>query len=83
VAFVGSAPNGPAEKLKSVTLFIVARGDASGAGPRLPGIQAQFERAPEPEALIILEGSAHAQFLFQTDEAERVTREILHFLYAK
>src|SRR6266849_5874851 len=83
LVFLGSAPNGPAEKLKSATLFIVARDDASGDGPRLPGIQAQYEKAPEPKALIILEGSAHAQFLFQTDQGERVMREILHFLSAK
>jgi pimeloyl-ACP methyl ester carboxylesterase len=83
VVFLGSAPNGPAEKLKSATVFIVARDDASGDGPRLPGIQAKYEKAPEPKELIILEGSAHAQFLFQTDQAERVMREILRFLSAK
>jgi len=83
LVFLGGSPNGPAEKLKSPTLFIVARDDASGDGPRLPGIQAQYEKAPEPKALIILEGSAHAQFLFQTDQGERVMREILHFLSAK
>jgi pimeloyl-ACP methyl ester carboxylesterase len=83
LVLLGGAPNGPAEKLKSSTLFIVARDDTSGDGPRLPRIQAQFERAPEPKALIILEGSAHAQYLFQTDQAERVMQEILHFLSAK
>jgi pimeloyl-ACP methyl ester carboxylesterase len=83
LVLLGGAPNGPAEKLKSSTLFIVARDDASGDGPRLPGIQAQYEKAPEPKALIILEGSAHAQYLFQTDQGERVMQEILHFLSAK
>ncbi len=83
VVFLGASPNGPAEKLKSATLFIVARDDASGDGPRLPRIQEQYEKAPQPKALIILDGSAHAQFLFQTDQADRVMREILHFLSAK
>jgi pimeloyl-ACP methyl ester carboxylesterase len=83
LVLLGGAPNGPAEKLKSATLFIVARDDASGDGPRLPRIQAQYEKAPEPKALIVLDGSAHAQFLFQTDQGERVMREILHFLSAK
>ena len=83
VVFLGAYPNGPAEKLKCPSLFIVARDDTSGDGPRLPRIQAQFEKAPEPKALIILEGSAHAQYLFQTDQGERVMREILHFLSAK
>jgi len=83
VVFLGAYPNGPAEKLKCPSLFIVARDDASEDGPRLPRIQEQYQKAPEPKTLIILDGSAHAQFLFQTDQAERVTREILHFLSAK
>jgi pimeloyl-ACP methyl ester carboxylesterase len=83
VVFLGSAPNEPAEKLKSASLFIVARDDANEDGLRLPGIRKQYEKAPEPKQLIILEGSAHAQFLFQTDQAERVMNEILRFLSAK
>ncbi len=80
LVLLGGAPNGPAEKLHSATLFIVARDDASGEGPRLPGIQQQYDKAPQPKALIILEGSAHAQYLFQTNQGDRVMREILHFL---
>jgi pimeloyl-ACP methyl ester carboxylesterase len=83
LVFLGSAPGGPADKLKSPSLFIVARNDASEDGPRLPGIRAQYKKAPKPKDLIILEGSAHAQFLFQTDQADRVMREILRFLSAK
>ena len=83
VVMLGAAPNEPAEKLHSATLFIVARDDTSGDGPRLPGIRAQYEKAPQPKELIILEGSAHAQYLFQTDQGERVMREILRFLSAK
>jgi len=83
LVFLGAAPNARADKLKSPSLFIVARDDASGDGPRLPGIRQQYEKAPEPKELIILDGSAHAQFLFQTDQRERVMREILRFLSAK
>lgn len=83
VVFLGASPNGPAEKLKCSSLFIVARDDASADGPRLPGIRAKYEKAPEPKELIILDGSAHAQFLFETDQSERVMREILRFLSAK
>jgi pimeloyl-ACP methyl ester carboxylesterase len=83
LVFLGGAPNGPAEKLKSPTLFIVARNDTSGDGPRLPGIQQQYDKAPQPKTLIILEGSAHAQYLFQTDQSARVMREILNFLSSK
>jgi pimeloyl-ACP methyl ester carboxylesterase len=83
LVLLGGSPNGPAEKLKSATLFIVARDDSSGDGPRLPRIQEQYQKAPEPKALIILNGSAHAQYLFQTDQAERVMREILKFVSAQ
>jgi pimeloyl-ACP methyl ester carboxylesterase len=83
LVFLGGSPNGPAEKLKSASLFIVARDDSNDDGPRLPRIQEQYKKAPEPKALIILEGSAHAQYLLQTDQAERVMREILKFLSAQ
>jgi pimeloyl-ACP methyl ester carboxylesterase len=80
IVFLGSAPNLSAEKLKSRSLFIVARDDANDAGLRLPGIRAQYEKAPAPKELIVLDGSAHAQFLFQTDQGTRVMHDILRFL---
>jgi pimeloyl-ACP methyl ester carboxylesterase len=83
LVLLGAAPNGPADKLQSSTLFIVARDDASGDGPRLPRIREQYEKAPGRKELIILDGSAHAQYLFQTDQGDRVMREILRFLSAK
>jgi len=83
LVLLGAAPNGPADKLKSSTLFIVARDDASEDGPRLPKIHEQYEKAPGPKDLIILDGSAHAQSLFQTDQGDRVMGEILRFLSAK
>jgi len=80
IVFLGGAPNLSAENLKSRALFIVAREDRNDSGPRLPGIRAQYERAPQPKELIVLDGSAHAQFLFQTDQKSRVTHEIVRFL---
>src|ERR1700722_3953973 len=80
IVFLGAAPNLSAEKLQSRSLFIVAREDRNASGPRLPGIRAQYERAPQPKELIVLDGSAHAQFLFQTDQNTRVMREIVRFL---
>src|SRR5580658_8793502 len=80
IVMLGAAPNLPAEKLKSPVLFIVARDDVSGDGPRLPGIRAQFEKAPEPKKLVVLEGSAHAQALFDTEQSKRVMGEILGWL---
>jgi pimeloyl-ACP methyl ester carboxylesterase len=80
IVFLGGGPNLPADRLKSRALFIVARYDSSDSGPRLPSILAQYEKAPQPKALIVLEGSAHAQFLFRTDQSARVMREIVRFL---
>ena len=68
------------EKMKGRKLFIVARDDANDDGPRLPKIRANYERAVGPKELVILDGSAHAQFLFSTDQGERLMREILRFL---
>lgn len=83
IVFLGAAPNLPADGLKSRSLFIVAREDSEGGGQRrLPGIRAQYEKAPQPKQLIVLDGSAHAQFLFQSDQNARVMQEIERFLAA-
>ena len=82
IVFLAASPNGPAEKLKSRSLFIVARDDANADGPRLPEIRRKYENAPQPKEMIILDGTAHAQFLFQTDQAGRVMKEIIRFLSA-
>jgi hypothetical protein len=56
--------------------------DFRGYGqPRGPG--QSDEKAPGPKELIILEGSAHAQLLFATDQGDRVMREIVRFLSQK
>ncbi|MGO9340273.1 MAG: alpha/beta hydrolase [Terracidiphilus sp.] len=80
VVMLGAAPNGPADKLKSATLFIVTRDDTSGDGPRLPGILTQYEKAPQPREFVVHDGSAHAQDIFQTDQGVLVMREIINFL---
>jgi alpha-beta hydrolase superfamily lysophospholipase len=68
-------------RIRGRKLFITARGDTTGSGAlRLPGIRDQFERAPEPKKLVLLDGAAHAQFLFETEHAERLMGEILRFL---
>jgi pimeloyl-ACP methyl ester carboxylesterase len=72
----------PLTRMKGPKLFIVARDDANDDGPRLPKIRSQYVKALEPKELIVLDGSEHAQFLFQTDRGERVMREILRFLSA-
>lgn len=77
-----AAPAAEPERLTGDKLFILARDDARGDEkiPRLPEIRRQFERAPEPKELVVLDGSAHAQFLFETEQGERLMREILRFL---
>ena len=71
------------EDIQGRKLFIVTREDYSGTGTlRLPLIREQYERAPTPKELVILDGSAHAQHVFATDQAERLMREIFRFLTA-
>lgn len=80
VTLGGLTWNGPPEKIKGPLLVIITRNDTSGSGPRLPQILADYKRVPKPKKLVILEGSAHAQFMFETEHSERVMREILRFL---
>ena len=63
------------QRLTGPKLFAVGRGD-----PLAAKVREQFEKAPEPKELMILEGPAHAQFLFQTDQGERLMKKILEFL---
>ncbi len=79
---LAASGSGPAEQIKAPLLEIVARDDANDDGPRLPRIRAWFDKAPQPKELIVLDGSAHAQFLFQTEQGDRVMKEILRFLNA-
>lgn len=83
LVLVGATPDCPPEKLTLPKLYIMTRNDSSGDGPRLPGLQAHYAKAPDPKALIILEGDAHAQFMFDTSHAERIMREIVRFLGEK
>ena len=73
----------PGAQLKGRKLFIVARDDANDAGPRLPKIRAQYEQASEYKELLVLNGSAHAQYLFATEQGDRLLRAILNFLSGK
>ncbi len=71
------------ERLGGRKLFIVASQDRDGAGRRrLDSIREQYERVPSPKDLMVLEGSAHAQFLFLTPEGDRLYSEMERFLSA-
>lgn len=77
---LGTAPDGAVERLKVPTLVIIARDDANADGPRLPRVRQVYERMTGPKEMIVLDGSAHAQFLFTSDQGERVMKEILRYL---
>lgn len=74
----------PIERPEALTgrkLFIAARDDPYADGsPRLVDFRDQYERAPEPKELVILDGDAHAQHIFDTPQGERLLAEILRFL---
>ena len=70
------------ERLRVPALFIVARDDANAGGPRLPAIRAQYEKAVGPKELVVLDGEAHAQFLFATTQGDALLQRILRFLDA-
>lgn len=55
--------------------FIASRGERL-----FPRIKAFYERAPQPKALNLLEGNAHAQNIFATKEGPRLTRWIVDAL---
>jgi dienelactone hydrolase len=82
IVLLGSSGGDTPEKLSGRKLFIVARNDRSASGLRLPEISSNYEKAPQPKKLVILEGSAHAQYLFDTDQGPRLLNEILRFLSA-
>jgi pimeloyl-ACP methyl ester carboxylesterase len=73
----------PPEQIKGRKLFVVSREDPGpGNQPRLVKIREQYEKTPGPKELLILEGAAHAQMIFATEQGERLMREILRFLSA-
>jgi pimeloyl-ACP methyl ester carboxylesterase len=80
IVFLGSDGGDSPERLPGRKLFIVSRNDESGDGPRLPSISEHYRRAPEPKQLVILEGSAHAQYIFDTEQGPRLMQELLRFL---
>lgn len=84
VAFIAHGAYGPPQLLKVPKLFVVARNDL-GAGnvPRLKRIQEQYDKAPDPKQLLVLEGDAHGQALFESDQKDRLIKEMVRFLTAQ
>jgi pimeloyl-ACP methyl ester carboxylesterase len=81
LVLLGSQAGKTPSRLAVPALFIVAANDTTASGtPRLVRIREQYAVAPGPKALVVLDGSAHAQALFATGQGPRVMREILAFL---
>jgi dienelactone hydrolase len=81
IVLLAHMPVDAPERMHGRKLFIVARDDSgSGGRPRLPAIRRQYEQAPPPKSLEVLDGTAHAQAIFATEEGERLMLAILAFL---
>jgi dienelactone hydrolase len=80
IILLGAEGGDSPERMRGRKLFIVSRDDQSGDGPRLPGISESYRKAHEPKKLVILDGSAHAQFIFETDQGPRLMQIIQQFL---
>lgn len=68
-------PIGSPKKLKGDKLFVVSEGDRLA-----PSVKEQFQKAPNPKRLEILDGSAHAQHIFKTEKANELMKLIARFL---
>lgn len=64
------------EKLEGDKLFIVSEGDTRF----VKSVKSQYKKAPNPKRLEILEGSAHAQHIFKTDQGPALTEMLVRFL---
>ena len=63
------------EKLKGQLLFIASENEYLAQG-----IRSAYEKAPQPKMLKLISGNAHAQHIFKTSQAQRLTTIILGFL---
>jgi predicted alpha/beta-hydrolase family hydrolase len=69
------------ELIKGRKLFIVSRGDTDGSGTtRRAKMREDYKNVRPPNRFVILDGTAHAQFIFETDQGDRLMKEILRFL---
>jgi pimeloyl-ACP methyl ester carboxylesterase len=81
VVMLGSDGGRWPEKIPGRKLVVATKDDADGSGTlRLPKIRASYEKMTPPKEILILDGSAHAQYVFGTPDGEKVLRAILKFL---
>ncbi len=72
---LAASPIRTPENLKGNKLFIVSAGD--GLTSR---VKQQFEEAPNPKKLVVLDGNAHAQHIFKTAQGAKLTQLIVDWL---
>ncbi|SMG62415.1 secreted protein containing Alpha/beta hydrolase fold-1 domain [methanotrophic bacterial endosymbiont of Bathymodiolus sp.] len=63
------------EKLKGVLLFIASKDEYL-----TKGLKSAYNKAPAPKTYKLIPGSAHAQHIFKTPQADTLTAIILDFL---
>lgn len=67
-----------ADRIQGRKLFIVSEGDALASS-----VRSAYEDATEPKKLTLLPGSAHAQHVFRTDQAEALFQAVADWLTAE
>ena len=77
VVLLAAVPNDHPERMQGRKLFVVSKGD--GLHDRVVD---QFERAPEPKRLEVLDGDAHAQHIFKTDQGPKLLKLLRDWLTA-
>jgi len=75
LVLLAPAPIQEPERIAGPKLVITSADD-----PITPKVREQYAKAPEPKQLQVLDGSAHAQFIFTTSHREHVMAEIVRFL---
>lgn len=67
------------QQLKANSILYIASRDEGLA----PTVREQFSQAPQPKQLILLDGSAHAQNIFATSQAQHLSDIIIKFIAGK
>ena len=76
VILLSPVPIQTPEQMKAGKFLFIASRDE----PLVSKVREQYQRAPEPKALKVLEGNAHAQHIFETNQADELTKIILAYL---
>lgn len=78
LVLLSPAPFPDPGRLRVPVLFL-----ATEREPNVERVRELFRATPEPKRLLVLPGTAHAQHVFETDEAERLRGAVVDFLRAE